>query len=445
MARHFTKEEIQEIRKQLEALAIHDVQLPITSTLNPYDTTVFVKEGKNVRISLSELKKYMPGGSEYLAKFILMLNNMEVGRYNPLDVDKTFNLVVNWDTLGEDSMHRFLTDDMISKWNTGVDLSSFFNGVNYNRETKKIEFKNGNTIVAWLDATDFIKDGMVSDVRIDEGNIVITFNTDSGQEPIYIALTDIFDPSNYYTKEQTNTAINEAFKNYKYHVLVGSNVGEDNTDKVVSIYSYSGEDTFDSISIGKKGSVFTIGTKTGNIIPSSYSSDSELLAAIWDSSIKMSIDFAEIQYKPKHRKFTVTTNDPYWKEDDDPVSNPDISGNEVVNVSRTSGITFTRGVKIFYLNPTRFYRGGETCVINIPSSAFLEDCAILFRISGDTTYSQKIYVGPGISDDLGSNKDAGLIVEASSSEIMYCITVQKAEKGFLLNCAKYKEKNINNG
>ena len=56
---------------------------------------------------------------------------------------------------------------------------------------------------------------MVSNVEISEGNLVITFNTDAGQEPISIALTDIFNPANYYDKTTadstfaTQTVVNE--------------------------------------------------------------------------------------------------------------------------------------------------------------------------------------------------------------------------------------------
>lgn len=79
------------------------------------------------------------------------------------------------------------------------DVSSLFNDVEY--EEGKIYFKHGDTKLMYLDATPFIKDGMVSKVAIEEKNIVITFNTDSGKEPISIPLSDIFNPDVYYTKE----------------------------------------------------------------------------------------------------------------------------------------------------------------------------------------------------------------------------------------------------
>lgn len=80
-----------------------------------------------------------------------------------------------------------------------------FADASYDSQTKRINFyDNGGNIVSYIDATDFIKDGMVSNVAISNGNLVITFNTDAGKEPISIALTDIFNPANYYNKTEVD-------------------------------------------------------------------------------------------------------------------------------------------------------------------------------------------------------------------------------------------------
>ena len=80
-----------------------------------------------------------------------------------------------------------------------------FADASYDSQTKRINFyDNGGNIVSYIDATGFIKDGMVSNVAISEGNLVITFNTDAGQEPISIALTDIFNSENYYNKTEVD-------------------------------------------------------------------------------------------------------------------------------------------------------------------------------------------------------------------------------------------------
>ena len=90
--------------------------------------------------------------------------------------------------------------------------ASFFDGAVYDSNTKRINFYHGSTsdsgnIKAFIDASAFVKDGMVSNVEITGGNLVITFNTDAGKEAISIALTDIFNPANYYTKNEVDTAL----------------------------------------------------------------------------------------------------------------------------------------------------------------------------------------------------------------------------------------------
>lgn len=99
-------------------------------------------------------------------------------------------------------------------WNAKLDASDvegFFGAVAYDSQTKRINFYNTSVegdVLGYVDATDFIKDGMVSNVEIKEvagkGTcIVITFNSDAGKQAIEIPITQIFDASNYYTTAQT--------------------------------------------------------------------------------------------------------------------------------------------------------------------------------------------------------------------------------------------------
>lgn len=101
-------------------------------------------------------------------------------------------------------------------WNAKVDASAiadFFDDAKYEDSgtTKVINFYHGNTIKATIDASDFIVDGMVDDVRIENGNLVIDFNTASGKQDISIPLTDIFDPSNYYNKTAIDNLVGSGF------------------------------------------------------------------------------------------------------------------------------------------------------------------------------------------------------------------------------------------
>ena len=92
-------------------------------------------------------------------------------------------------------------------------VGDYFDGAEYDSATTRINFKHGNTVKAYIDAAAFIKDGMVSDVAITTPTagthsgvtcLVVSFNTDAGQDDFEIPLSDIFDPNNYYTKAQAN-------------------------------------------------------------------------------------------------------------------------------------------------------------------------------------------------------------------------------------------------
>lgn len=88
-------------------------------------------------------------------------------------------------------------------------VASKFGHVLYDSSNKRINFyanSSSSDAIEYIDATDFIKDGMVDSVTIENNNLVIRFNTDSGQEDITLALSQIFDPNNYYQKSQTSGA-----------------------------------------------------------------------------------------------------------------------------------------------------------------------------------------------------------------------------------------------
>lgn len=89
-------------------------------------------------------------------------------------------------------------------------LDGLFDSVEYDSSAKRINFKDKtNTVVGYVDASDFVKDGMVEDVRIENGRLVIDFNTDSGITDISIPLTDIFNADNYYTKTEIDSKVDE--------------------------------------------------------------------------------------------------------------------------------------------------------------------------------------------------------------------------------------------
>lgn len=92
-------------------------------------------------------------------------------------------------------------------------VDNYFDDVEYDSNTKRINFKHGSTVKDYIDATDFIKDGMVDEVKISTPTagtnsgvtcLVVTFNTDAGKEDIEIPLSQIFNANNYYTKTEAD-------------------------------------------------------------------------------------------------------------------------------------------------------------------------------------------------------------------------------------------------
>lgn len=117
--------------------------------------------------------------------------------------------------LMNDSGFITASDDSIK--NKALASEAVYSGT-YDSTSKKILLKNkANTTLAEIDATAFIKDGMVSQVKVSNGNLVITFNTDAGKNPISVPISDIFDANNYYTKTEANSTFltsHQSLSNY---------------------------------------------------------------------------------------------------------------------------------------------------------------------------------------------------------------------------------------
>lgn len=93
--------------------------------------------------------------------------------------------------------------------NTETVLASKFAGATWNSTDKKIYFYDNasatGTALAYIDGTDFVKDGFLSSVTIENKVIsgesvpclVFIWNTDAGIQETDIPLSGIFDPTNY--------------------------------------------------------------------------------------------------------------------------------------------------------------------------------------------------------------------------------------------------------
>lgn len=122
-------------------------------------------------------------------------------------------------------------------------LDSKFGYVEYDSTNHEINFYDhsetdsksgetvGHTLISTIDATDFIKDGMVQNVVISNGNLVISFNTDAGKQDISIDLDDIFDASNYYTSAEVDTLLGAKANTSSLATVATSGSYNDLTDK----------------------------------------------------------------------------------------------------------------------------------------------------------------------------------------------------------------------
>lgn len=89
-----------------------------------------------------------------------------------------------------------------------LNANSIVESAEYDKENVKINFYNSNKeLVSSIDASDFIKDGMISSISVEDNRLVLTFNTDAGSEKITLDISKIFNANNYYTKIEVNALI----------------------------------------------------------------------------------------------------------------------------------------------------------------------------------------------------------------------------------------------
>ena len=87
-------------------------------------------------------------------------------------------------------------------------VSGVFSSVQYDSQNKVLNFYDSDdTLVSSLDVTDFVNDGMVDNVTIENDNLVITFNSAAGKQPISIPISNMINMNDYYTKQEINEIV----------------------------------------------------------------------------------------------------------------------------------------------------------------------------------------------------------------------------------------------
>ena len=106
-------------------------------------------------------------------------------------------------------------------WNAKVDesdIAGLFGNVLYDSTTQRINFyheSTGGTVLAYIDASDFVKDAFLDSVVVEDRVIsgetvpclVFTWNTDAGKSETVITIGGTFDPTNYYTKTEIDNIV----------------------------------------------------------------------------------------------------------------------------------------------------------------------------------------------------------------------------------------------
>ena len=163
--------------------------------------------------SISNLTKYSIATSDDLTRKVTRVvaaanKGIEIGgseqtptvgiKLDPTQGNVTLSLGANGLKAEDTTALRNVTGQNFIKKND-TDVEGHLN-LTYNTETKKINLEGfDSSIIASIDATAFIKDGMINTVELvtdpeshDPGTyLVITFNTDAGKDAIYLDVTGL--------------------------------------------------------------------------------------------------------------------------------------------------------------------------------------------------------------------------------------------------------------
>ena len=192
----------------------------VTSIVNGEDGQVYSlnftanADGSNWS-NITLLTKYSLATSDDLKRYVTRVaattnKGIEIGgtaqtptvgiKLNPTQGNVTLSLGANGLKAEDTTALRDVTGQNFIKKN-GTDVEGHLN-LTYNTETKKINLEGfDSSIIASIDATAFIKDGMINTVELvtnpeshSPGTyLVITFNTDAGKDAIYLDVSSLID------------------------------------------------------------------------------------------------------------------------------------------------------------------------------------------------------------------------------------------------------------
>lgn len=214
----------QHIKSSVEGKAPSAAQIKVAEIgVNDFasDEKLFIKnsEGEVVDFPRGYSRQYIDNNERVIAEALNDLNSrkLDASAYTPTDLS-------NYYTKDETSASTEIADALDEKANLSdiPSVTPYADSVKFNSTTKYVEFYHGTTAgtkVFEYDASPFLIDGMVESVEVvtvdDVKYLRITWNSAAGSQVTDIPLTDIFDPSLYYTKTETSgaTELTTAFGN----------------------------------------------------------------------------------------------------------------------------------------------------------------------------------------------------------------------------------------
>lgn len=162
----------------------------------------------------------------------------------------------------------------------GTNLTSTI-GLSYDSENKKIKLTGiGNAEIASVDASDFIKDGMLDTARFDPETkeIILTFNTASGKDPIKINVSSLVDT--YTAKAGSGITLNDHEFGIDTSVIATtqsvanvSNAVSSLSESAIQSASAAAESNYVKATVSKNGTALTVGA-TATIQPMATASAS---------------------------------------------------------------------------------------------------------------------------------------------------------------------------
>lgn len=218
--KYLNYEGLKKFKQLLENIRLSD-KLELVTTLNELsgdigDGTLTIKRNN---VTLGNFSANQKGNNEININVPTSISDLGQAAINEIQNLINYGQIDVSDLTEEqkETLHNRNAADngFISKEALDTQLTVFGKIINYDSARQMIQLKNGDTVLSEFSAAEFLKDGMVSDVKVTQGTgtnvgksvLLIDFNTESGINDIEIPLEQIFDAKNYYTKNQVDSII----------------------------------------------------------------------------------------------------------------------------------------------------------------------------------------------------------------------------------------------